>query len=241
MQPELGRKEPASPFVVFSPSERSEIPEDLIAGSRGDSFLAATLSRPERIVDRLLDAEQAQTAVLGSLLVVSSTTFFYALVANVAAQASVMESLRGAVLLPFDLMLAIAASLGPIYAGSILVAARLPLARLVPLLLSAVATGGLLLAALAPVPYFLWHLDSEWAGPLSVVGCFLFSGLAAGARVRKLLRLMADAVVSVRSGELSDGLADGDAGRVAVLARIAMMFLAFTFSLALWGFDVFVH
>ena len=85
------------------------------------------------------------------------------------------------------MLLALAASLGPIYAASILLAARVPLARLVAALLASAATGSLVLAGLAPPLYLMWRLDSEWAGPLTLCAAFLLSGLSAGARIHRLL------------------------------------------------------
>jgi hypothetical protein len=133
--------------------------------------------------------------------------------------------------------MALAASLGPIYATSILLAARVPLARLVAALLASAATGSLLLAALASPLYLLTRLNAEWAGPLMLTSAFLLAGSAAGARVHRLLGLMAEQVTRNALGDSAAKLSGEDAFRVGILARISCMVLAFTLALGFWAFN----
>jgi hypothetical protein len=125
----------------------------------------------------------------------------------------------------------------PIYAASILVAARVPLARLVAALLASAATGSLLLAGLAPPLYLLWRLDSEWAGPLLLTAAFLLSGGAAGARIHRLLSLLAESVTRAALGNPTAALSAEDTFRVGILARVSWMMVAFTSALGFWAFD----
>ncbi|MFP2934106.1 hypothetical protein ACLESO_55075, partial [Pyxidicoccus sp. 3LG] len=136
-----------------------------------------------------------------------------------------------------NVLLSLAVSLGPIYVTGILVAARVPLARLVAALLASAATGVLLLAGLAPPLYLLWGLDSEWAGPLMLTAAFLLAGGAAGLRVHRLLELMAESVTRTALGDPTAVLGEADAFRVGILARIACMMVAFTLALGVWAFD----
>jgi len=229
----LARTEPISPFVPWSAADREELPDAV--GERESSLLIDLLRDARKIVERLLDPEQLQRTVLGSLVVIVTTVGFFA--ATVVSARLGADAWRAMAVLPFNALLGLAAALGPIYATSVLVAARLPLARLVATMLSASATGGLILAALAPIPYGVWKLDAEWAGPLSLLAVFGVSALVSGARLRQQLLIMAEEVVRAASGDPTARLCAADEFRVRIVARMAMVFVAFTLALAVWAFD----
>jgi hypothetical protein len=173
--------------------------------------------------------------VLGSAGIIAGCTSFFAAAASVARG---QEAWWGsAALTSLNVLMSLAASLGPIYATSILLAARVPLARLVAALLAATATGSLLLAGLASPLYLLTRLNPEWAGPVMLTSSFLLAGAAAGARIHRLLSLMAETVTGQSLGGASAKLSAEDAFRVGILARIAWMMLAFTLALGFWAFN----
>lgn len=214
--------EPASPFVP-----RAEEPYHIPEPDDARPLLVDLLGAPERVVERLVDAEALERAILGSLGGIAAGTALFAVIMMLrfgwtsAIRAGVLSSTNG--------IIALAASLGPIYAAGLLVAARLPLARLVGALLTSAATGAMVLAAMTPIPYFLMQVDAEWLGPLAVVASFGVSALVAGGRIYRTLMLLA-----------GDEIDEASRARVAILARVAMMIFAFTSALALWGFDALV-
>lgn len=226
--------EPLSPFMPWSQEERAPLPqgEDPTVGGR--SMLADLLREPSAIVDRVLDPTRVQSVVLSSALIIAVGTSFFAAAASVARGEQAWPV--AAALTSLNVLMSLAASLGPIYATGILVAARVPLARLVASLLSATAAGSLMLAGLAPPLYLLWRLDAEWAGPLMMVAAFLLAGAAAGARIHGLLGLMAETVTRTALGETAK-LSAEDAFRVGILARVSWMMLAFTLALGFWAFN----
>lgn len=228
------KSEPLSPFMPWSQEEREPLPqgEDPTAGGR--SLLADLLREPSAIVERLLDPSRLQGLVLGSAGIIAVGTSFFAAAASVARG---KEAWWGAAALTsLNVLMSLAASLGPIYATGILVSARVPMARLVAALLSAAAAGALLLAGMAPPLYLTWRLDPEWGGPLMMVSAFLLSGAAAGARIHRLLSVMAETVTRSALGEGAK-LHEEDAFRVGILARVSWMMLAFTLALGFWGFN----
>jgi hypothetical protein len=228
------KSEPLSPFMPWSQEEREPLPQSDEPLANGRSLLADLLREPTAIVERLLNPAHIQGLVLGSAVIIAVGTSFFAAAASVARG---KEAWWGsAVLTSLNVLMSLAASLGPIYATGILVAARVPLARLVAALLSASAAGSLLLAGLAPPLYLMWRLDAEWGGPLMMVGAFLLSGAAAGARIHRLLSVMAETVTRSALGE-NARLREEDAFRVGIVARVSMMMLAFTLALGFWGFN----
>ncbi|QRN94712.1 hypothetical protein JRI60_37185 [Archangium violaceum] len=229
--------EPLTPFMPWSVEERAPLPEPAAAGESSERQLLVELLRePESIVERLLDPARLQGLVLGSVGVITVCTSLFAATSS-AARADGSAWALPAALASVNVLLALAASLGPIYAASILVAARVPLARLVAALLASAATGSLLLAGLAPPLYLLWRLDSEWAGPLLLTAAFLLSGAAAGARIHRLLSLLAEAVTRTALGDATAVLSTQDAYRVGILARVSWMMVAFTSGMGFWAFD----
>ena len=232
------RFEPVSPFVAWSADERAPLP-DLVDIEAPASLVADLLRDPDAVVERLLDPQRIQSLVLGTLLVIGITTGFFG--ATAASGRFGGDVLRAGTLVPLNALMALAAALGPIYATGLLVAARLPLAKLVATLLSSAATGALILGALAPIPYALWEIDPVWAGPLSLVGAFALSAVVAGARMHGLLRMLAEAIAKgTEEGDKSGELSDGDRFRVGIIARMSLLFLAFTSALSMWAFDAFL-
>jgi len=223
------RAEPASPFIAWSDDDRAPI-ADLDLGPA--SLIDDLLRSPQATAERVLDPSESPELVLGALgTIVAGTACFGAIVAAARPGGSPLVTAAFAV---FDVLLALAAALGPIYAASILAAARLPLSRLVATLLSSAAVGSLLLAALAPLPYGLWKVDDTWAGPLALVGAFAVSAIASGSRMRRLLHALAEQV------DPETKPTERDRARVAIVARMSMVFVAFTTGLSLWAFDAFV-
>jgi hypothetical protein len=227
--------EQLSPFVPWSSEDRSPLAEDASASSGSPSLLVDLLRDPAAVTERLLDPQRLQALVLGSAGIIAGCTSFFAAAATVARG---KEAWWGsAALTSLNVLMSLAASLGPIYATGILLAARVPLARLVAALLAATATGSLLLAGLASPLYLLTRLNAEWAGPLMLTSAFLLAGGAAGARIHRLLSLMAEQVTRQSQGAAALRLSEDDAFRVGILARISWMMLAFTLALGFWAFN----
>jgi len=227
--------EPLSPFVPWSAEERAPLPEEALAPPEERQLLLELLRGPALVVERLLDPSRLQGLVVGSLGIITVCTSLFAATLS-AAHPDGRLWVVPAALTSCNVLLSLAASLGPIYGASVLLAARVPVARLVATLLAAAATGSLLLAGLAPPMYLLWVLDSEWAGPLMVLGAFALSGWAAGARTYRLLREMAEGVTRAALGDPEAKLSKEDAFRVGILARVSLMMVAFTSALGFWAF-----
>lgn len=235
-QPVSFTAEPLTPFMPWTPEERAPLHRTDTAAEPERQLLVELLREPDAIVARLLDASRLQGLVLGSMGVITLCTSFFAATAN-ASRLTGEPGWISAGLTSVNVLMALAASLGPIYAASILVAARVPLARLVASLLASAATGSLLLAGLAPPLYLVWRLDPEWGGPLLLIGAFLLSGAAAGARIHGLLRLMAESVTRAAMGSPEATLSAQDAYRVGILARVSWMMVAFTSGMGFWAFN----
>jgi hypothetical protein len=227
--------EPLSPFVPWSSEDRTPLEEAEAATPAGQPLLVDLLRDPSAVTERLLDPQRLQGLVLGSAGIIAACTSFFAAAATIARGKDAWWDSAG--LTSINVLMALAASLGPIYATSILLAARVPLARLVAALLASAATGSLLLAALASPLYLLTRLNAEWAGPLMLTSAFLLAGSAAGARVHRLLGLMAEQVTRNALGDSAAKLSGEDAFRVGILARISCMVLAFTLALGFWAFN----
>ena len=223
--------EPTSPFVAVDRDEiRVGLPEN------GPSpLLLDLLGSPASIVDRLLDPDALERTLLGSLSAIALGTAAFAVM--LMAPHGTAVALRASVLAAANMLIALAAALGPIWASGLLVSARLPLSRLVGSLVTSAATGALILAALAPLPHLCQKWDPEWAGPLSVVSCFAFAGIAAGKRIHRTLLILAERIKKARSDQPLD---PAEIHRVKMLAERAMIFFSFTVALSVWGFDAFI-
>ncbi len=229
------RVERLSPFVSWSEEDRRPLAENLPAAPR--SLAAVLLRDPIGTVERLADPAQHLGVLLVALGLVTSGASAFAGATAVSMQSA--QPLRMAALASVNALLALAAALGPIYATGILLSTRVPLARLVAILLSAAAAGAMLLGGVAPVLHVLWKLDGEWLGPLGLMTSFTLSAVLVGARVRRLMLL--SALAASRVSDSKAELSPEDAARVATLARVALIATGFTSALSLWAFDVFLR
>jgi hypothetical protein len=222
--------EPTSPFVAI---ERDEI---RVADTDGPHpLLFDLLGAPERVVLRLLDPSAVERALLGSLTAIAAGTGLFAVMMMMPF--GPWAALRSSVLVAMNVLIALSAALGPIWAAGLLASARLPLSRLVGALVTSAATGSLILAAFAPIPHLLQRWDPEWAGPLAVVFCFAAAALTAGKRMHRTLLLMAEAIKRARTDAPLD---PAERDRVSLLARVSMVVFSFTVALSVWGFDAFL-
>jgi hypothetical protein len=230
--------EPLSPFVTWAAEERGALPSEAQESGQPQSLVVDVLRDPAAVVEQLLDPARTPSLVVGSVaMVMAGTSFFSAAAAAAQGGSGVLATALAA---GANVLVAMAAAVGPIYAASILVAARVPLGRLVAALLSCAATGSLVLAGMGPLAYVLWQLDDVWAGPLALVGGFGVAGMAAGVRLHHVLTLMAKAVTRATLRDPTAGLSPGDTMRVGILARVSLMVVGFTVALAFWGFGAFL-
>lgn len=216
--------EPSSPFVP----RPSLVPID---DSPREPPLAVTiLKSPYDTAKIILAGDQLDRLAVSSLVCIGFACFAFVVVS--LSTRDPVSLLRSSVLLPGNLIFALAAALGPIYAASIVYAARIPMARLVSALLTSAAAGAMILAAAAPLPWFAFSVDPKWLGPLGLVLSFALAGLTVGYRLKTILLHLARAS--------SEGLLERDEERVVIIARIASMVVGLTIAIALWGFDVFL-
>ncbi len=213
--PFLGAVEPAAPL---KPRRRTP------------PLLLTILRDPRAVLARMSTTADVQRVVVASLSALAACAIVLAFVV-VRGEALVVA--RSAGLLVANLLLALAASIGPIYATAIVVAARVPIARLVVVLLCSTAAGAMVLVAASFAPWFLLSVDREWLGPVSLVGVFVLAGLAAGFRLHSTLVLFA---IDAKGAALDED----ELARVGALARVASVIIASNVALALWGFDALV-
>ncbi|MCA9554265.1 MAG: hypothetical protein KC933_29790 [Myxococcales bacterium] len=223
------RKEPRSPFLPPAEVAGPSLDELVDAQGRARPLALELLADPAGVLARIRDPQQLEGLVVGALAVVATCIALFAAVLMSAHEPQVI--LRAAGLATLSVLLGLAAALGPIYGTSVVMAARLPMGRLVAVLLASVATGALLLPALAPVLHICQGLDPVWAGPLAAVGSFAIMGGVAGLRLRRLLLDLAFS---------AGGMDPGARFRVGVLTRMALAFTGLTVSLAFWAFDAFL-
>ena len=219
-------QETVSPFVYAE--DEGRIPLDLLSQPEVPSLLVDLLARPSAIVERVAAEEDREALISGSAIATLGSLLVIALAARIHISAA--EALRAGALVGFAELLAVASALGPIYAVGAIVAARLPARRLIPSVLSAVASGSLLLIPLAPFVWLAFAKDPLWQGPLALVGAFLVAALAGGRRLYTVL---------IGLGERCAGgsMTPLQRFRVRIVARMAMTSLAFTLALGFWGFD----
>ncbi|MFT3839437.1 MAG: hypothetical protein QM723_20810 [Myxococcaceae bacterium] len=185
--------------------------------------------RPEAIAERVLDAPRVETVVKASLtatLLGSAAAGWFAFGAFDPA-----ISWEAALLVPLHLHAALIAAIGPLYAVSVMLNARIPLARLVAVMLAAAALSALTLGATAPLISYLFHRDHVWLGPLAMVAAFVVSGLAGGLRLHSLLLATAHAHAQRSSRQMTPELLF----RIGIFARVGTMLLGLTTSLAVWS------
>lgn len=218
-----------SPFLPWTEAERQPLPASVLGADIEPSLVVDLLRDPAAIVERIGDAQRRTELVLGALASITGASVFLSVVTGLAMR--VPNLALASSLVTADALIALAAALGPIYGVSILASARIPIARLVAILLCAAAAAMMLLAGLAPVVHVLWKLDPLWLGPSSLLVAFGASAVVGGARVHRLMMSCAKQSAGV--------LTPDDAARVSTVARIAMLLTAFTSGLAFWGFDAF--
>lgn len=220
--------EPTSPFVVKPVEDREIISANEHDPQRRPLFLEL-LGDPRSLIDRIVDKEAVERLILSSLASLIASSWVFSLIVSSTWGAEAM--LRAACLTSLSGLLALCAAFGPIYAASLLLAARIPLARLVAIIVSSAATGSLILAALAPIPLILLRVDPRTGGPLSMIAAFLIGGLISGARLYRSMFLLAETMFEDKN------LTPDARYRVGILARVSWMIVAFTLALGLWGFD----
>lgn len=203
--------ESLSPFIDW----RDDGPAlETLVGQQQPSLLRDLLTAPEAVSARLLGSGSARLVQSSLGLLAASSALSGGLIA-IALEASVAKM---AVLVPVSLLIAMVAALGPIAAVAIVLGVRVPWVKLSGTLVAAMAAGSLSTCAVTPFAVVLHRFDAEWAGPLAVVSAFVLAGVVAGQRTRQLLLQLA------RTGD----------ERVALLARVATVLVAFTTALSLW-------
>jgi hypothetical protein len=226
--------EPFSPFVL-KPAEDQQPLVTIDPDSRRPVLLEL-LGSPEPLIDRLLAPGELDRVILASIGTIVASTSFFTMIA--LSSSGWLKAPLSAALASLTTLLALAAAFGPIYAAGLLLAARIPLARLVALLVSSAATGTLMLAACAPIPFFLLRIDRMWAGPIALMLAFLVTGAVSGARIYRMMFLFAEKMLDLSEGSGAQ-LNPDQRHRVGVLARVSMLITTFTLAFALWGFDAF--
>lgn len=217
--------EPTSPFLGAPGA-----PVLLAARRRQPPLVLEILRDPHRVLAKMDAPAEVQRVVLAALATLVACA---AVVAFVVVRGELVDAARGAALLAQNLLLALAASIGPVYAASIVLAARVPLARLVVILLCSTAAGAMVLLASSPAPWFLLSLDRMWLGPCGLVAAFGVAGVATGVRLHATLVLFA-------TDAKGAALDDDELARVRMLARLASVIVGANIALALWGFDALV-
>lgn len=228
--------EPLSPFVAWQAEVRSPFPEALLVRRREPSLLDALTRDPDEAARRLLLPEESHRFVVGALTVLVGSATAFAMVAAELRHAA--HPLGAGLAFAANLLLALGAAVGPIHAAMVLMAARIPLSRLIAVLVGGLAAGGLLLLGFTPAVLAMQSLDDQLLGPAAIVGATLLAALRSGLQVHGVLLRLAERCLQSATGEAKAVLAERDAFRVGVVARISMMVLAFTASLALWGMGV---
>lgn len=228
-------REPLSPFVAWSAEAQAPLSlEAPSAEGEGRGTLVEIITAPERFAVRVVEGRGMEATIAGLLGVAVLGAAVFALV--VRLDLGLLVAVGAGLRLALSVVLAVAAAIGPIHAAGVLVAARVPLPRLVAVMLASAAVGAAALAPLGPVVRFLHGHDAEWWGPLSLVGAFVVAAAVASVTLRRLLLALAEEASSA-SGR--GALSEGDLFRVGIVARMALVFLGYTSMLALWGVGAF--
>jgi hypothetical protein len=222
-------RETLSPFVRWDESDRAPLPDELLHQPERRSIATDLLRSPEAIIDQLASAAGAQRLILGAIGWIALGTFAFVLLQH--SEATLLQRMRGAPLMALHLLAAVAATLGPIYGTSLLQQTRIPMTRLVATLVASMATGTILLGALAPLLSVIGQ-RGELQGPLATGIVFVLAGGTAGKRIHRLLVVQAE---SINGGTLSSD----DAYRVGIVARVACVLLGLCTALVFRGLDLF--
>lgn len=222
--------EPLSPFVHWTPAERTPITERQVAEAERPGLFVHLLRNPRAVVHLLLDRQRVQRTVFFSIVSILLSSAFSGFVMSLAWADGMRDVWITTLLLPAGILSAIASAMGPIYAAGILYAVRLPLARVACVLLAAVAAGSIFLAALSPLALFMWSQDRIWIGPLTVVGVFVLVAGTSGGVIRRLLLELA----ATMNPELAK---DKDTvRRLRAFSRVAFLLLSLPIAAGAWGY-----
>ena len=229
-QPNPPAVENLSPFVEWANPDDAAIPAELVHSQQDDGILVALLRSPGTIVQRLRRADQLVPLTTAAMLTVLAGAALFAVVA--ARNETWWFVARSAIGAGLAFVTATAAAISPIYGVSLLLNARLPMARLTACLAAAGGTAALVLAAESPLVLTLLRLEPVFFGPFGVLLAYAVAGLSGGLRLHRLLVELAMSTVG------RPQLNDDELFRVGILARVATMTLTLTLSLALWTFNV---
>ena len=218
--------EPLTPFLPWDDDGR--VPEQ-VPGE--PPLLVSILREPAKVATLLLDPQGTQRVVLASLGAAMACSLFRAVAVG---QAFHLALVWPALKLGLAVLLGAAAALGPVYAASLLLSARVPLGRLGAAMLAALAAGSLLLAGMAPPVVLAWRMDPFVLGPFAVLTAFVIVALVTGARTHRLLFELAQQTLTAVKGP-TWRLTPAETFRVGVVARIAWMMLGLTTVLAFLG------
>lgn len=225
------RSEPRSPFLGAEPARAPSLDALVDEDQRDRPLVLELVCDVPAVVRRLAAPGELEGLVKAGLLLTVASAGVHA--AGLMSPYGPLVAARAAGLTAASLLFGLAAALGPIYGTGVLVAARLPMARLVAVLLAATAAGALGLAGLTPLVRLALAWDPVWVGPLAQVGGFLVMGALTGLRLSRLLVALAEA-------SAPGPLTEGARFRVGILSRMALSFSALTTCLALWAFDAFL-
>jgi hypothetical protein len=224
-RPAPAPREPLTPFLAWSDDGSFA---EVLGEPESPPLLVALMREPREIAALLLEPAGLQRVVLTSLGAALACTLFRAAWMGGALRFSLIWP---ALELGVGVLLGAAAALGPVYAASVLVSARVPLARLGGAILAALAVGSLLLTGLAPPVYLAWRLDPVGLGPYAVLAAFLLVAAVTGARIHRLLFELARLTLAAAQGPAAK-LSPEVERRVGVVARVACMVLGLTTTLA---------
>jgi hypothetical protein len=212
--------EPLSPFISWTPEDRAPIAEELLTPPPRPTLAGDLLRSPRVVIQRVNEAADLQPIILRAIGWIAAGAAIFAALTSV--HHPLMQVVRVMAIVVAGSLAAVAATLGPVYGASLLASARLPFARLVVILLAAAAMGTVLLAACSP----LLHV------PVGTGAAFLLGGIAAGQRIFGFL----EAQAALTSGGC---LSREDAARVGIVARLALVLLAFNTILVVRAVDLF--
>jgi hypothetical protein len=222
--------EPLSPFISWTPEDRAPIAEELLTPPPRPTLAGDLLRSPRVVIQRVNEAADLQPIILRAIGWIAAGAAIFAALTSV--HHPLMQVVRVMAIVVAGSLAAVAATLGPVYGASLLASARLPFARLVVILLAAAAMGTVLLAACSPLLHVLWLQRSFRSGPVGTGAAFLLGGIAAGQRIFGFL----EAQAALTSGGC---LSREDAARVGIVARLALVLLAFNTILVVRAVDLF--
>ncbi len=206
-----------SPFVPWSADDRAPPAANLTTLPPRESVAMDLLRGPERLAHQLDDHLRRRALTLSAIGIIMAGSLVFAACSRENARLAITIQVAGLVVA--SMLAAVAATLGPVYGASLILAARIPFSRLVPTLLLASAAGMLVLGGASPLLRILWRHDGVWTGQLATLTTFALAASLAGTRIRRLLYTQAE--------RLAGGiLSPGDAYRIGILTRVSLVLLA---------------